>query len=122
MKGIKNNGTIKINVSDISITTSRPEFDEDADLVKHDFTECCESLNVTSKCMGFCTIHNIMDGTTGIEPESCEKDFPRIVRCMADGRNHLPCCEKQKIPDLCQVKYSHECGSIANDLFLLPTN
>lgn len=70
--------------------------------VTHDYTECCESFNVSSKCLGFCTIHNILDGTTGIEPESCENDFPNIIKCMADGRNHMNCCEKKKIPDLCQ--------------------
>lgn len=104
VKGIKTNGTSKPSLTDVSITTIEPESEEDtSDVVRHDYTECCVSLNVTSKCLGFCTIHNIMDGTTGIEPEMCEKDFPKIVRCMADGRNHLPCCERQKIPDLCQV-------------------
>lgn len=68
----------------------------------HDYTECCESFNVSSKCLGFCSIHNILDGTTGIDPESCENDFPSIIKCMADGRNHMPCCEKKQIPDLCQ--------------------
>ncbi|XP_058985320.1 Ig-like and fibronectin type-III domain-containing protein 2 [Musca domestica] len=70
--------------------------------VTHDFTECCERANVSQSCMGFCNVHNILDGTTGIEPEACEKDFPRIVRCMADGRNHVPCCVEKQIPDLCQ--------------------
>ncbi|EDW70342.2 Ig-like and fibronectin type-III domain-containing protein 1 [Drosophila virilis] len=68
----------------------------------HDFTECCERANVSSQCMGFCNVHNILDGTTGIDPEACEKDFPSIVRCMADGRNHVPCCVEKQIPDLCQ--------------------
>lgn len=68
----------------------------------HDFIECCESFNVTTKCLGFCTIHNILDGTTGVEPEACEADFPNIIKCMADGRNHMPCCEKKQIPDVCQ--------------------
>lgn len=68
----------------------------------HDFIECCESFNVTTKCLGFCTIHNILDGTTGVEPEACETDFPSIIKCMADGRNHMPCCEKKQIPDVCQ--------------------
>lgn len=70
--------------------------------VTHDFTECCNSLNVSQACIGFCTVHNIMDGTTGIDAEQCETDFPNIVKCMADGRNHMPCCEKAHIPDLCQ--------------------
>lgn len=72
--------------------------------VTHDYTDCCQSLNVSTKCLGFCTVHNILDGTTGIEPELCETDFPNIVKCMADGRNHLPCCKRKSIPDLCQVK------------------
>ncbi|BFF96530.1 Ig-like and fibronectin type-III domain-containing protein 2 [Drosophila madeirensis] len=71
-------------------------------LVTHDFTECCERGNVSAPCMGFCNVHNILDGTTGIDPEACEKDFPSIVRCMADGRNHVPCCVDKQIPDLCQ--------------------
>lgn len=69
----------------------------------HDFTDCCTAQNVSSKCIGYCTVHNILDGTTGIDPESCEMDFPNIVKCMADGRNHMPCCEKRGVPDLCQV-------------------
>lgn len=68
----------------------------------HDFTNCCKSSNVTEKCLGFCNIHNIIDGTAGVEPDACETDFPRIVKCMADGRNHVPCCERKKIPDVCQ--------------------
>ncbi|XP_055384146.1 Ig-like and fibronectin type-III domain-containing protein 1 isoform X3 [Condylostylus longicornis] len=71
-------------------------------LFTHDFTECCETSNITAECMGFCNVHNILDGTTGIEPEACEKDFPHIVKCMADGRNHVPCCDSKNIPDLCQ--------------------
>lgn len=68
----------------------------------HDFSDCCLEGNVSQRCMGYCSIHNILDGTTGIDPEACEKDFPQIVRCMADGRNHVPCCVQKQIPDLCQ--------------------
>lgn len=87
-------------------STLSPDVDDklEADEYVHDFTGCCRSLNVTDKCLGFCTIHNIIDGTAGVEPDVCEADFPRIVKCMADGRNHLPCCERKKIPDVCQVR------------------
>lgn len=87
---------------------SPPNIDSDSEYhnypptITHDYTECCESFNVSTKCLGFCTIHNILDGTTGIEPEACENDFTNIIKCMADGRNHMSCCEKKKIPDLCQ--------------------
>lgn len=68
----------------------------------HDFRACCEVANVSSTCMGYCVLHNIIDGTTGTEPEACETDFPSIVQCMADGRNHVACCDSKKVPDLCQ--------------------
>lgn len=108
-----NNSTTSNKTSDNSSTdTSKdltPVTEEDgvsvSDMmpsVTHDFTECCDSLNVSLKCKGFCSVHNIIDGSTGVEPEACEKDFPSIVKCMADGRNHVPCCERKKIPDICQ--------------------
>lgn len=123
-----------------SVSISPATVPEIADTIEpdeyvHDFTECCKYLNVSNKCLGFCTIHkyenevknhikkfqlkllinqsvlyifisnlSIIDGTAGVEPDMCESDFPRIVKCMADGRNHLPCCERKKIPDVCQVK------------------
>lgn len=73
-------------------------------MITHDFTDCCLAANVSDHCLGYCTVHNILDGTTGTEPEQCESDFPNIVKCMADGRNHQKCCEKQNVPDICQVK------------------
>ena len=36
----------------------------------------------------------------GNNPEECEEDFPNIVQCMADGRDHLPCCLNQGIPQV----------------------
>ena len=90
---------------DQSAATTKPVTTVEPNLMPvytHDFTDCCESLNVSLTCKGFCSVHNIMDGTTGTEPESCEKDFPNIVKCMADGRNHVPCCAKKGVPDLCQ--------------------
>lgn len=87
---------------------SPPTIDNDSEYhnfpptITHDFTECCQSFNVSTKCLGFCTVHNILDGTTGVEPEACENDFPSIIKCMADGRNHMPCCARKNIPDLCQ--------------------
>ncbi|KAL1122201.1 hypothetical protein AAG570_003606, partial [Ranatra chinensis] len=68
----------------------------------HNYTDCCISLNVTTSCLGFCNIQSILDGNTGQDPEYCEQDFPNIVRCMADGRNHVPCCIEEKVPDICQ--------------------
>ncbi|XP_065215789.1 Ig-like and fibronectin type-III domain-containing protein 1 isoform X2 [Planococcus citri] len=75
---------------------------DNTELLNHNYTDCCNSLNVSTKCLGFCVIQNILEGNTGQDPEQCEADFPAIVRCMADGRNHVPCCVQEGVPDICQ--------------------
>ncbi|XP_068617615.1 Ig-like and fibronectin type-III domain-containing protein 2 [Battus philenor] len=67
----------------------------------HNYTECCVNSNVSSTCLGFCSIQTILEGT-GQDPEICQPDFPAIVKCMADGRNHVPCCVQEHVPDICQ--------------------
>ena len=53
---------------------------------------------------------------SGTNPTDCEEDFPNIVQCMADGRDHLPCCVHQGIPaacsDLCRGQYTMATDSI----------
>ena len=39
---------------------------------------------------------------SGIHPTKCDPHFKQIVHCMADGRNHVPCCERNQVPDICQ--------------------
>lgn len=92
------------NSTSLDATNTTVYDSDEMPMVTHDFNECCDSLNVSAKCKGFCSIHSIIDGSTGVEPEACEADFPNIVKCMADGRNHVPCCERKKIPDICQVR------------------
>jgi hypothetical protein len=61
---------------------------------------------VRGSCLGFCDISNILEGTAGKNPSDCEADFKEIVRCMADGRNHVPCCDEANIPRICQERDS----------------
>lgn len=56
---------------------------ESIDIKNHNYTDCCVVRNVSSSCLGFCNIQNILDGTTGQDPENCEPDFKSIVKCMA---------------------------------------
>ncbi|CAH0694433.1 unnamed protein product [Spodoptera exigua] len=69
--------------------------------LSHNYTDCCVAANVTKTCLGFCSIQTILEGT-GQDPETCQPDFPAIVKCMADGRNHVPCCVQERVPDICQ--------------------
>lgn len=32
----------------------------------HSYEECCKFLNVSSSCLGFCTLQNILNGTAGV--------------------------------------------------------
>ncbi|KAK6628150.1 hypothetical protein RUM43_001962 [Polyplax serrata] len=87
------------NTSHVSfVDTDGPKFNAK----NHNYTTCCITRNVTKGCLGFCNIQSILEGNTGQDPENCENDFPQIVRCMADHRNHVPCCIEEGVPDICQ--------------------
>lgn len=84
--------------------------------IEHDFSLCCSAANVSLSCQGFCNLKSIMDGSTGVDPTDCEDDFPAIVNCMADGRDHLPCCLESGVPpactDLCRGQYTLQTDNI----------
>ena len=46
--------------------------------------------------------NEIFANILGIHPTQCDPFFKNIVSCMADGKNHVPCCERNNIPDICQ--------------------
>eukprot|EP00095_Tigriopus_kingsejongensis_P012676 maker-scaffold22_size673200-snap-gene-3.19 protein:Tk12676 transcript:maker-scaffold22_size673200-snap-gene-3.19-mRNA-1 annotation:"ig-like and fibronectin type-iii domain-containing protein" len=97
--------------------------------IAHDYSSCCVGLGVSSQCLGFCNIRNILEGKAGSNPAECEKDFPNIVLCMADGKNHAPCCQEAQVPDICQDmcsgKYNQRTDSLKTHLscsaFTAPT-
>ena len=84
--------------------------------IDHDFTPCCAANNISTVCQGFCNLKSILDGNTGVNPADCEEEFPEIVSCMADGRNHMPCCMEAGIPevctDLCRGEYTVQTDNI----------
>ncbi|XP_050504317.1 Ig-like and fibronectin type-III domain-containing protein 2 isoform X1 [Diabrotica virgifera virgifera] len=86
----------------------------------HNYTDCCVAKNVSTVCLGFCNIQSILEdhfsGTTGQDPEQCETDFPSIVSCMADGRNHVPCCIQERVPDICQDVCRGEYTAITDNI------
>lgn len=103
-----NSATEKDSSSVWGYSTTRP--------ILHDFTDCCLGLNVSSSCLGFCNLKSILDGETGSDPAACDPEFPRIARCMADGRDHVPCCRSAGVPpvcqDLCQGEYNIQTDNI----------
>jgi len=92
--------------------------DRSSILTSHDdnFSSCCVAKNVSSSCMQFCNIFSVIS-TGGLgKPEDCEEEFPSIVSCLGDGRDHLPCCVDAGIPemcsDLCKGEFNTKTGSI----------
>ncbi|XP_025837036.1 Ig-like and fibronectin type-III domain-containing protein 1 [Agrilus planipennis] len=82
----------------------------------HNYTDCCVAQAVSPNCLGFCNIQSILEGNTGQDPEHCESDFPSIVKCMADGRNHIPCCIQERVPDICQDVCRGEYTAITDNI------
>ena len=71
---------------------------------------CCAARNVTAACRGFCSVDSVLAGDVGSSPAACEAEFPAIVSCMADGRDHQPCCAAAGVPpacrDMCRGEYT----------------
>ena len=97
---------------------SHPVLDPDASSL-----DCCLARNVSRACLGFCSVTNIMAGKTKVNPGNCESSFPTIVSCLADDRDHLPCCLEAGVPEYCrdmcrgqynkvtdQLKTQFDCG------------
>lgn len=71
-------------------------------LSDHNFTECCHSEQVADICLPFCNIKNLVGQTPSpAAAVTCIQYMPPMVRCLADGRNHLPCCVRQNVPEVC---------------------
>lgn len=71
----------------------------------HDFTDCCQTLNVSNECIHFCSLHILFNRTNNYFDaiRSCTDDFVNIVHCSTGGRNHVRCCQMENIPEMCQV-------------------
>ncbi|XP_037079709.1 Ig-like and fibronectin type-III domain-containing protein 1 isoform X2 [Pollicipes pollicipes] len=96
---------------------------------EHAFGRCCHARNVSSSCLHLCTLEGLVAGGGPADVDACEADFARIVDCAADGRNHLPCCEDQGVPDMCThicrgqhflqkvtIRDYFSCHAFANDI------
>lgn len=72
--------------------------------VDHNYTDCCVKEQVPNQCLPFCTFKGLVSegpSSPGII-QSCIHSLPGITKCLADGRNHGPCCERQSIPTVCR--------------------
>lgn len=67
------------------------------------FYECCQTEGVPILCRPLCNLNAmISDQTKPYMYTLCYNYMSHIFRCISDGRNHLPCCQRQNVPQLCQ--------------------
>uniref|UniRef100_A0A4D5RKC4 Putative neural cell adhesion molecule l1 n=1 Tax=Ixodes scapularis TaxID=6945 RepID=A0A4D5RKC4_IXOSC len=70
-------------------------------LLTHNYTECCNERGIPPECFGYCTLQGIVTGRHN-SPRSCLEYIGVLTQCLTDGRNHMPCCEAQNIPEICR--------------------
>ncbi|XP_064458219.1 Ig-like and fibronectin type-III domain-containing protein 1 [Ornithodoros turicata] len=71
-------------------------------LLTHNYTECCSERGIPMECFGYCTLQGIVSGRHN-SPRTCLEYIGILTQCLTDGRNHMPCCVDQKIPETCRA-------------------
>ncbi|XP_023234906.1 Ig-like and fibronectin type-III domain-containing protein 2 [Centruroides sculpturatus] len=71
---------------------------------KHNYTDCCRKNNVPRQCLFFCSFDNTLAESedTPDAPWQCSEHLSPITKCLTDGRDHMPCCVRQNIPEICR--------------------
>ncbi|CAG2118784.1 unnamed protein product, partial [Medioppia subpectinata] len=73
-----------------------------SDDFNHDFSDCCVKEGIPSICNGFCNFKGLLTQTPKAHIFAiCYSHMTQLVKCLTDGRNHIPCCERQNIPRVC---------------------
>ena len=71
-------------------------------LTDRSFFECCQTEGVPILCRQLCNLNAMINDQTKPYTLLCYNYLPKIFSCISDGRNHLPCCKRQNVPQLCQ--------------------
>ena len=83
------------------------EADEDERLMtlisdhQEHMTSCCTRGNVTASCLGLCDLQTLFYSSARLPVSLCSPDLGTVYSCLADGRDHSPCCLDSGVPELC---------------------
>ena len=78
----------------------------------YNVSACCETISLDSVCMPLCDYSAKLSDLKSLT-NTCSKEFPKLLKCGAGGRNHIGCCERRGIPEPCL----HFCtGSVSEEL------
>ena len=78
----------------------------DAHLSAHQphMTACCGAGGVASSCAGLCDLDHMFHASPAATAPllaRCSAHLATVYRCLADGRDHAPCCLDSGVPELC---------------------
>lgn len=76
------------------------QFEETSSESAYNVTACCAKLAVDGQCMPLCDYSAKLSQLRDLT-QTCSKDFPKLLRCGAGGRNHVDCCQRRGIPKPC---------------------
>lgn len=84
---------------------------EESSSSSYNVTACCRMVSISPKCMPLCDYSAKLSELKPLT-QSCSRDFPKLLRCSAGGRNHIGCCQRRGVPQQCQ----HFCtGHVTED-------
>lgn len=86
--------------SRIVFKTRRETLEESSSSSAYNVTGCCRSVAVSDECMPLCDYSAKLSDLERLTLK-CRRDFPKLLRCGAGGRNHVKCCERRGIPQAC---------------------
>ena len=94
--------------SRIIFKTKDTESNEDIELLQSDSTHgynetaCCLRAGIPDICVPLCSYHmKINDGLQLGALCADQRTLRTLVRCMAGGRDHRPCCERRGVDNKC---------------------
>ena len=67
-------------------------------------TACCAAGGVASSCAGLCDLDHMFHASPAATAPllaRCSAHLAAVFSCLADGRDHAPCCLDSGVPELC---------------------
>lgn len=113
-------GSVRVlfNTTEPVIDPVLDQIDQTDTSLGYNETHCCEQAGVSPTCLPLCDYHLKMKDLFRLSLACAEPKTARtILRCLAAGRDHRPCCERRGIDadcfDLCNGMITFTSKSVA---------
>lgn len=93
---------VLFNTTSAEISSTLDQLDQTDNSLGYNETMCCEKAGVQGMCLPLCNYHLKMKDLFKLSLFCAEPKTARsILRCLAGGRDHRPCCERRGIDSDC---------------------